>query len=466
VPNLLIKNGIILTVDRSRRVIWDGAIFVENGRISDVGKTEDVKTKHTAEIEIDARNKLISPGLINTHTHLFGSFARGLVENLEFMPWCEKKLRLTHLVLDKENYYISSLFLAMEMIKTGTTCLVDCGTVPGLEESAATAVRDVGVRAVLGRNVADVYNPPLTTFPVYLRKSTDQQVSEVESFVKKWNNQAGGRISAWVCPIQTPCVSDNLWREAFRIANTYDVGVLTHAGVDPQDVNETVKNFGSRAMERLYNLGVLGPRLLAAHMGHVSDKEVSYLEEKGGNVSHCPAASMHLAYGASQGRIPEMMDVGINVGLGSDGPAAGNFQDMVRVMHLAATCHKEARRNCSIVQPETVVEMATINNAKAIQREHEIGSIEIGKKADLVIFNTNMPQWRPLNKLNVVRNLVYSSSGDSAETVIIDGSIVMEKGKLLTVNEQEVLEKTQKYSEKMLQVDLKEFPEEPVWPQI
>ncbi len=203
---------------------------------------------------------------------------------------------------------------------------------------------------------------------------------------------------------------------------------------------EMVKIHGACHVKYLDQIGALGPNVLLVHMSYpTTDEEVEILRSRGSSVCHCPGAALHGGYGVTLAKIPELSEAGVTLSLGSDGAPSGNFNDMVRVMYLAGGIHKDVRMDPTIMPPERVLEMATLGGARALQWEEEIGSIEVGKKADIALFDTQRPEWLPL--LNPVSNLVYSASGDSCETVIIDGNPVMEGRKLLTINEGELIEK-------------------------
>lgn len=219
---------------------------------------------------------------------------------------------------------------------------------------------------------------------------------------------------------------------------------MTHAGVVEPMVELTMKRFGLRDIERLDKLGILGSDVLSAHMGWLSGKEFTILKEKGVNVAHCPSSSMHGAYGSiSRGLIPEMVEAGINVAIGCDGTTCSNHLDMVRQMYLVATTHKEVRLSEKVMHPSKVIEMATLNGAKALLLDRQVGAIEIGKKADLVLFDLKRPEWTPVHRYNLLQNLVYSASGDSVDTVIVDGKILMENRKIKTIDEEAVIEGAQ-----------------------
>jgi cytosine/adenosine deaminase-related metal-dependent hydrolase len=431
--DLLIEDAVILTLQPARPLIAGGSVAVRGKEILDVGPAPELAGKYTAATRIDGRDKLLTPGLINLHTHTSGALSRGMINDLAFPDWIQKKLHIAGRGLDEETYGISTMLLCLEMLKTGTTCFLDCGTVPGLEGAAARAVEEIGIKAVLGRTLVD--DPAL---------DVRENLARAEDFVLSWNGAAEGRIQAWLSPARISRVSDELSIGAKELADKHGVGICTHASVAPEDVDLCLERFGTTPIERYHRLHCLGPNFVGTHLGWITEKEANLLQATGSSVAHAPSASMKCAYGSlSRGRFPELLAMGVNVGLGSDGPSASSFQDMVRVMHLAAVGHKEARLDPVLVTPMQAVEMATVNNARAILWEDRVGSIEKGKRADMVLFDLMRPEWVPWNEKNIVSNFVYSASGASTDTVIVDGRVLMSGGEVRTVDERSVLERAQ-----------------------
>ena len=450
--DLIIEGAVVLTMDPDRKLLWDGAITIRGNQIADVGSSADLTEKYEATRKIDGKNKLVMPGLINAHTHTFGGLCRGLVNDLELVPWIQKKFYLTSRGLDEENYYIATMLLCLEMLKTGTTTFADCGTVQGIESAVVSAVDKIGIKAVLARTLADI-SDPLAKSHNRREPTTEENLARGEEFIKNWNNAADGRIQAWLCPIQVSSVSDELCIRSAELAKKYDVGLLTHSCVSLSDVQLCIEAFNLTPIERFYRLGVLGPNFAATHMGWITEHEIMLLKETQASVIHCPSASMKGAYGSiSIGKFPDLIALGVNVGLGSDGPAASAFQDMVRVLFLTAGGHKEVKLDPRLMPPEKVVELATVNNAKALLMSDTTGSLEKGKRADIAVFDLMRPEWLPVNEANLISNLVYSASGDSVDTVIVDGKVIVENRVVKTVDEMEILEKAQKAGKTFFQL--------------
>jgi 5-methylthioadenosine/S-adenosylhomocysteine deaminase len=258
--------------------------------------------------------------------------------------------------------------------------------------------------------------------------------------IKKWHDSAGGRIRGSVVVTTLRAGTTELFQKSKKLAD--DAGVVLQIHMNPGTgggfVEEMMKTHGACHVAYLDKIGALGHNVLLVHMSYpTTDEEVEMMRLRDAKACHCPGAALHGGYGVVHGKIPELVNAGVGVSLGTDGAPSCNFNDMVRIMYLAAGIHKDFRANPTIMSPETVLEMATLHGARALQWETDIGSIEVGKKADIAIFNAQRPEWLPL--LNPVSNLVYSASGDGCETVIIDGKVVMEGKKLLTMDEKDLL---------------------------
>jgi 5-methylthioadenosine/S-adenosylhomocysteine deaminase len=450
--DLLVERGVVLPMTGERDLLWDGAVAVDGGRIEAVGPTAELRRRFDPRETIDARDQLVMPGLVNTHMHLFGAFARGLVNDLSFTPWIQKKFYVTSKGLNPDNYYLGTQFTSIEMLKTGTTAFLDCGTYQELEEAAVAGVETAGIRAVLARAMADVQDD-LAEFLSRSDKVTRQNLEHAEDFISKFHGAAGGRVRAWPCPIQVTSSSDELCEGAMELAERFDVGVVTHSNVDREDIEAHDLRFGSRPIERFNSLGILNHRFAGTHMAWLSETEVELLMETGAAAIHCPSASMKGAYGAfSKGRFPELIAGGATVGLGTDGPAAACFLDMFREVHLAATGHKEARLDWTLITPYQALELATIGSAKAMLLEDEIGTLEAGKRADVILLDLMRPEMVPWHEDNLLANLVYSGSGSLVHTVLVDGRVVVRGGEVLTMDEQSILRQMQKEAPRFVEL--------------
>ena len=437
--DLLIHGGVVLPMTGPEDLIWPGEVVVDDRRIVAVGPAEEVSRRFEPRQTIDATDQLVMPGLVNTHMHLFGAFARGLVNDLSFTPWIQKKFYVTSRGLNPDNYFLGTQFTSLEMLKTGTTAFLDCGTYQGLEEAAVRGVEASGIRAVLARAMADV-DDDLAAYLTRSDKRTRENLEGAEAFITQHDHAGEGRIRAWPCPIQVTSSSDELCVGAMELAERHDVGLVTHSNVDREDIEAHALRFGSRPIERFEALGILNRRFVATHMAWLSEREVELVKRRRAAAIHCPSASMKGAYGAiSHGSFPELIADGATVGLGSDGPAAACFLDMFREVHLAATAHKEARLDWTLISPYQALELATIGSARAMLLEDEIGTLEPGKCADIILLDLMRPEMVPWHEDNLLANLVYSATGNIVHTVIVDGRVTVRAGEVLTIDEPAVL---------------------------
>lgn len=449
---IMIEGAVVLPMTGPEDIHWDGAVVIDADRIVAVGDREDLAREFVGSETIDGRNQLAMPGLVNTHMHLFGSFMRGLVNDLSFTPWIQKKFYVTSRGLNPGNYYLGTQFAALDMLKSGTTTFLDCGTYQELEEAAVRGVETAGIRAVLARTMADI-DDDLAGYLSRSDSATRQNLEHAEEFISTYNDAADGRIKAWACPIQVTSASDDLCLGAMELAERFDVGFATHSNVDREDIEAHDILFGRRPIERFEQLGVLGRRFLGTHMGWLSDEEVGLMKRRDATAVHCPSASMKGAYGAiSKGRFPELMREGVTVGLGTDGPAASCFLDMFREVHLAATAHKEARLDWTLIGPYEALELATIGSARGCLLEDEIGTLEPGKKADVILLDLMRPEIVPWHEYNLLANLAYAASGHLVHTVLVDGRILVRRGEVKSMDEARIVADMQREAPRFVEL--------------
>ena len=458
--NLLIDDArFILSQDRDRTLLQGASIAVKDNRIAAIGDPLDLKTRYLPDHVIDAADRLVTPGLVNAHCHLELCFDKGLLDDCPLVAYVDRKYGFTWDHLTEENYYFAALHTLLSCLKTGTTTIADCGTIPPFEHSVVRAVSDIGARGVLARMMMDIHE---TKLPKRLQENTKECLGKTETFVRETHMSAGGRVIT-ALDIQQVCnSSDDLISGIKDLAERYDLGIQTHAAVNFEVVEFTRRRTGMRDIEYLRHLEILGPRLLAAHMGCLDVNEIILMKESGAHVAHVPGSSLHGLYGSlhASSSIPELVKAGVNVSLGNDETDTGTCHDMVREMYLVTGVHAEARR--TFVSPETslfqipsgatravALDMATINGAKALQLQNEIGSIEVGKKADLVLWDLTSYEWIPTTRFNLISNFIFNASGRSARTVICDGKVVVDDYRLVTMDEQEILRTCQKFGEQI-----------------
>ena len=436
--SLLIKNAHIITVDKTDRIIKDGAIFVENDRIIDMGKSDDLLQKYKAEKIIDARQNLVMPGLINTHSHMVFYLTRGLGMDKHTIDWLRTAIWPFMQEISEDDAHIGALLGYVENLKTGTTFVIDNETAVRKDRKTiidriAQAAQKSGIKAILLRGYQDVPSK----IPEMFVESLDQINREYERIIGKWHNKGNGRLKTWIHPGNLLYCSPESFCKFNELANKHNIGIHTHVAEDREGTNRIKERYGKGYIEVFHDIGVLGPKLQMAHTIFVSEKEIQMIAKAQARVMYTPTADMLLAAGAPP--IHKMRDAGVVVGLGTDSP--NNSQDMIQCMKFGALLLKSTTENPTIMPAQEILRLATIEGAKSMGLENEIGSLEIGKKADIVIVDIHKIHTTPLH--DPVSTLVYSSNGTDVDTVIIDGEILVERGKLVHINESEVIEMAQ-----------------------
>ena len=445
----------ILTVDPQRRIIRDGSIIVEGQKIARVGKSSELADA-TADRVIDGREMLVTPGFCNAHIHIsYAHATRGIFpDNMDPGEYLANVFNLQS-VMNEEEEYLTSLLAITELLKYGTTCLLDPGSTKHLD-ACMQAYRESGCRIVVGNEKVDLPNP--LNRPVY---PLWEAVSLMEETVRTYDGKLDGRVRAWTMPFAADYCTTELLIAAKGIADRYQTGMTLHQSNTPASVHACLREHGKRPVEYLEEIGVLGPNVLLAHVVGLDEAEVDCLARTGTKAVMCPTAALKMGSGVtSKGMLPEMLDKGVCVGLGTDAGNNSNLVETMRSMYLITVLFKDARQTTDVVPAETALEMATIQGARALGLDDEIGSIEVGKKADLVIFDTKRPEWRTI--FNPVNNLVYNADGRSVHTVIVDGKVVVEDHQPIFVDEWELIQKVQVLGENMLERIGVSFPQR--WP--
>ncbi len=461
--SILVDRGTVVTVDKDRRIIRDGAIAIEEDKIVAVGKSEEVKRTFQAERIIDAQDKLIIPGLIDAHLHFVKTISRGIADDIDFFSWLYDRTFPFEAAMSEEDAYLGALLGCIEMIKTGTTCFAELG---GYRmESGARAIEEAGVRGIIAWRCVDTIVDEKRPMPGVTISTAEDAVRRNEELFDRFDRAAGGRIRVWFGIADPRAASDDLIVKVHKKAKELNTGIEIHVAAAEEAVRWLVEHKGKPDIEYLESLGVLGPEMLIVHAGWITPEAVKIISRHDVKVCHCPGASMHGAYGScSRGKFPELIEQGVTVCLGVDTAAENNSLDMFRAMYQAATCHKEARLDNSLISPEQALEMATINGARALMWEDEIGSIEVGKKADLVLIDIKKPNWLPIYDFSTIPNLVYSGDGADVDTVIIDGKIVMEGREIKTLDERKILTRVQEAGARILARSGLDRKLKPRWP--
>ena len=437
---MVIKNAqYLLTLDQKRRIFKDGALVVKDDRIVWLGKTCDLLMDEYTNAEIiDATGMVVAPGLINCHLHSTQQLARGLGDGLFLQTYIHERIFPFEAALDEEDVHVSALCACLEAIKSGTTCFVDPG---GYHmDRVARAVEASGCRAILQRSLVDLHSGG-SPVPGKLKESAQQAAQAGEEFVQQYNGWAKGRIRAWFSLRTERTTSEELMREVKRLAAHYQVGVSSHVSNQLDSVERHKELFrGLTPIKRFHKAGLLGKNLMIFHANHLTPEEIELVISNDVKVVHCPTSARASASGALKAQHLYMMKRGATIAVATDTAACSNTNDMLAAMY-ALTAHRDVKKDPTVLPPEEILEMATLNAAKAALWDDEIGSLEIGKQADIILFNTLVPSWTPL--YNPVSTLVHAANSDSVHTTIVAGKILMRNRKVITLDEQAVLQEGQ-----------------------
>ena len=432
---ILLKNAYLVTMNKNRQAFENGDILIENDRIVEIGKVYQDNVQNDAEV-IDCTGKMILPGLINTHVHTTQQLGRGLADDVDLLTWLRKRTWPYESSMSEEEQYLSAIACCIELIKSGVTSFAEAG---GFHvDSIAKAVEKMGIRCALARSTMDAG----VGLPENWIEHTEETLNiQIEAF-EKWNNQANERIKYWFGVRTIFNATEELLLRTKEIADQLRTGVHMHIAEIPEEIEFSTEKFGYSTVEYLSKIGYLDANLIAAHTVWLTTKEIDLFRKHDVKVSHNPAAAMRVLGFA---KIPEMLSKGVTVSIGTDGAPCNNRMDMIDEMHLTALIHKGRTLDPKVIPAETILEMATINGAKAILQENEIGSLEVGKKADLIIVDPHSIGSLPLH--DPVSNLVYAMHSSNVQSTMCDGKWIMKDRKILVVDEEEILIEAQKMAE-------------------
>ena len=435
---ILIKNAYVVSMNEKREIYNNGSILIENDLIKAIGKVDEKLLLDTVEI-IDAKGKIVLPGLINTHVHLSQQLGRGIADDVDLLTWLRERVWPYESNFDYESSLISSTACCVEMIKSGVTTFLEAGG--HYVESMIEAVKNTGLRAALSKSVMDEG----IGLPTNWIKTADEEIQVQKELFDKYNNTADGRVKIWFGLRTIFNNSDDLIIKTKKIADKLNTGIHMHIAEIAAENDYVKSNRGDSTVEHLHKLGVLGPNLLAVHTVWLTDREIDLFRLYDVKVSHNPAAAMKVVLGFA--RIPEMLEKGLSVSIGTDGAPSNNRMDMMREMYLTSLIHKGRTLNPKVIPAEQVLEMATINGAKCALLEREIGSLEVGKKADLIILNPNTIHSLPLH--DPIANIVYTMSSENIESTMCNGKWLMKNREILVLNEGDLIEQVKRKSEEI-----------------
>lgn len=432
--DLIIQNGTIVTMDGTKRVIENGAVAVQKGKIAAVGSVAEVKAKFVSKQIADAAGKIIIPGLINTHTHVPMTLFRGIGGDLDLNDW------LTKFIFPAEGKNVTEDFVRVgtqlglaEFIRGGTTTYCDMYY---FEDAVADETAKAGVRGVLGETIID--------FPVADNKTNEEAMAYAEKFVAKWKKNK--LVIPAIAPHAPYTVSTKHLKSIKVLSDKLNAPIVTHVAETRKEVADALAKWNLRPTEYLAKIGFLSDKVITAHQVFPSDEEIDTLKELNVGVAHCPQSNMKLASGVAP--IVQMLAKDLRVGLGTDGAASNNDLNLWEEMDSAAKLQKVFNFDPKVVNAEQVFEMATIRGARALHLENQIGSIETGKRADIVIVDNDSLNQTPM--FDIYSSLVYSTKSNDVRSVIIEGKFVMKDRKLLTLNEVLIKQKANTYRDQIV----------------
>jgi 5-methylthioadenosine/S-adenosylhomocysteine deaminase len=428
--DLVVRGGIVVTMDGARTIVQDGGVAVRGDSILAVGPRAEIDAKYKGAKTIDAHGALILPGFINGHTHVPMTLFRGLHDDVTLHDWLYKYIFPAEAKNVNEDFVRwGTRLAAAEQIRAGVTTFADMYY---FEDAVAEETKAAGMRGVLGETFID--------FPAPNNKTNSEMLAYTEKFLKRW--QGDPLIHAAPAPHSIYTCSKKTIQDAAELANKYHAPLLMHVAEMKKEWEDSEKANGMSPVEYLEKIGVLAPNLVAAHCIFVDGADRKLLAERGVGCVHNPSSNMMIASGVAP--VPEMRAAGVAVGLGTDGPAGSNNDlDLMEEIDLAAKLAKISKMNPLALSAKDVVAMATIDGARALHMEKEIGSLEAGKKADLILISLDEPNAVPM--YDVYAQIAYSLKGSDVETVVIGGRVVMRDHKLLTVDEPAVLQKAREY---------------------
>ena len=430
---LIITNGIVVTMDAAGRTIENGAVAIDGTNIVAVDSADAIARQFRGAETIDATGQVVMPGLVNTHTHAPMVLYRGLADDMGLMDW------LTKYIFPAEAKTVSPEFVragtrlaALEMIQSGTTTYADMYY---FEEEIARETKTAGLRGVLGQTVIQ--------FPVADAKTPADALARAERFIQQFQNDP--LIVPAVAPHAIYTLDEPTLRSARELSKRYGVPTLIHLAETRDEVKMAQERFHASPVGYLDRLGFLGAGVLAAHASWVSEPEAAILQSRGVSVSHNPESNMKLASGTAP--VPAFLKAGVAVGLATDGAASNNDLDMFEAMRTASLLHKLQTGDPQAVSARTALEMATRGGARALGMSAQIGSLEPGKRADVIVVGMSAARQTPM--YNPLSHLVYATRGDDVRTTIVNGQVLMRDKKVLTLNEASVLAEAREWAAKI-----------------
>lgn len=425
---LLIKNVTLVPMDGKQEMLENTNIYIEKDRITHIGELrKDIEVTRT----IDGKNKVAMPGLINAHTHVGMSLLRNYADDLPLHKWLTEKIWPVEANLTAEDVYWGSLLSMVEMIQSGTTTFCDMYF---FMDEVGKGIEEAGIRGILTRGIIEEPG------------SEEEKLQDTKRLYNNWNGKANGRIKVMVAPHAPYTCSPSYLEKIIDLAKELNTGIHIHLSETKKEVEDSLKEFGKSPIKHVYDLGLFELPTVAAHCVHVDDDDIEILKNMNVSPVNNPSSNLKLASGFAP--VAEMLERGIPVALGTDGSSSNNNLNMFEEIHLAAIVNKAVNMDATSVPAIDALKMATINGAKALLWDNEIGSIEIGKKADLILIDMDKPHIYPIH--SIISALAYSVQGSDVDTVIVDGNIIMENRNINTLDVEKIMFNAERVSKDLI----------------
>jgi 5-methylthioadenosine/S-adenosylhomocysteine deaminase len=438
--SLIIENTCIVSMDAGLSILENHSIAIQDGKILAIEPLESSRKKYTSQKVIDGRDQFVFPGFINTHTHLFQNGLKGLGRDKRLFDWLDSSVRKALPEIHYEDVYASAVAGCIENIRSGVTTVLDYmyahASEIGLDDAVIQAFEETGIRGILGRAHTKVSNMPKEII-CPIDETEDMFFEDIDRLMKKLEGHE--RITLALAPGIIWDMGEEGYRRVRQYADKYGICITMHVDETSNDDEYSLAKYGVNTLELLDRNGVLGEDFIGVHLVKLDQKSLDLLQKRKVKVSHNPISNMILASGVAP--IPELSKRGLDICLATDGAASNDSQNMLEVIKLTAILHKCIECDPTLFPAIEVLKMATINGAKAVGREKEIGSIEVGKRADLFLFNPRNVACVPV--ADPIASLVYSANPTAIKTVIIEGKVVMENGEICTVDELKAIDHLQ-----------------------
>jgi cytosine/adenosine deaminase-related metal-dependent hydrolase len=436
---MIFENATVITMNAQRQIVTNGAVAVTGKQIVAVGKSADLAAQFPEKRRINCNGNVLLPGLIDTHVHTAQAMLRGCADDLGLIDWLVKRVWVLQGSYTEDDGRASAALCALEMIKSGTTAFIECMLAERYGfDGVAEVVQQSGLRAAIGKIVMDLPSYARSTSVMHpgMVEDGETSVSHTLAAYDRWNGAADGRIQVWFGP-RTPCgVTPELYDQISALAKERGMGITIHLSEVREDLDYAASQGFRSPTEFAAAHGLLGPRSVLAHCVWTDQADWQLMAETGTHVTHNPASNAKTATGIAP--VHRMLQAGVNVSLGCDGGPSNNTYDMIRDMRLASYAGNLRESDATVVPAETVLEIATINGAKAMGLADQIGSLEAGKRADFIVVNMDAPHLTPA--WDPVSTVVYAAHGSDVDTVVIDGQIVMQGRVVTTLDEGAILE--------------------------